>query len=199
MTLFPVRRGLGALAILAFAAVTLSACFVTSVHPVGGTGDDADPALAGHWRGLDEDGKVEKDLFFHIIAPKPGVGLRLAMIDKSSFMFLEGATVQAGPHRYLNATLKDITGSSEQDRAMLGLHLIRYEVKGRTLNLWLLDSTEVADAIASGLLKGNVKGSGMSKSVRLTATSEELTAFFSKPDAPKYFQEKPASLVRIDN
>lgn len=190
---------IGALAALIFAALTLSACFVTSVHRVDGSGVDADPTMIGTWRGLDEDGKIEKDVFLHVIAHKSGEGLGLALIDKSSFMILDGTTVQAGPHRYLNGTLKDLPGESNEDRALLGEHIIRYDIKGKTLRLWLLDATKITDAVEDGKIKGQVEGSGMSKSVRLTATSEELNAFFSKPDAVQYFQEKPATLVRFDN
>lgn len=199
MILTTLARRAGALAALTVAALTLSACFVTSVHRVDGTGVDADPALIGTWRGLDEDGKVEKDVFLHVIGHKSGEGLGLALIDKNSFMILDGTTVQAGPYRYLNATFKEIPGMTGEDRALLGLHIIKYEVKGRTLHLSLMDSTKVADAIEDGALKGKVEGSGLSRTVRLTASSEELNAFFSKPQSAQYFQDKPASLVRFDN
>jgi hypothetical protein len=190
---------LGALITLALTSLILSACFVTSDNRVDGTGPDADPALVGTWRGLDDEGKIEKDVFLHVIAHKTGEGLALALIDKDSFMILDGTTVQAGPHRYLNATFKDMPGTSKEDRALLGLHIVRYEVKGKTLRLWLLDSTKIPDAVEDGLIKGQIEGTGMTKSVRLTASSEELNAFFSKPDAAKYFQDKPASLVRFEN
>lgn len=195
MTLSRIR----ALAVLAFAALTLSACFVVSNNRVDGTGVDADPALIGTWRGLDEDGKVEKGMFLHVIAHKSGEGLGLALIDDNSFMILDATTVQAGPYRYLNATIKDMPGTSDADRALLGLHIVRYEVKGKTLKLWLLSAPEVTRAVESGLLKGTTEGSGMSKTVRLTASSEELNAFFSKADSSQYFADKPATLVRFDN
>jgi hypothetical protein len=190
---------IGALAALALMAATLTACFVTTVHPVDGSGVDADPALVGTWRGLDEDGKIEKDVFLHVIVHKTGEGLGLALIDKDSFMILDGTTVQAGPHHYLNTSFKDMPGMSQEDRALMGLHIVKYEVKGKRLNLWLLDSTKVTDAVEDGKIKGRVEGSGMTKSVQLTASSEELNAFFSKPDAAQYFQDKPAALVRFEN
>jgi hypothetical protein len=199
MTRSFLRQRLGPLAALAVAALTLSACFVTSVNRVDGTGVDADPALIGTWRGLDEDGKIEKDVFLHVIAHKTGEGLGLALIDKDSFMIMDGTTVQAGPHRYLNTTFKDMPGTSNEDRALMGLHIVKYEVKGKALNLWLLDSIKVTDAVEDGKIKGKVEGTGMTKSVRLTASPEELNAFFSKPDASQFFQDKPASLVRFEN
>lgn len=184
---------------LVVAALTLSGCFVTSANRVDGTGVDADPALVGTWRGVDEDGKIEKDVFLHVIAHKTGEGLGLALIDKDSFMILDGTTVQAGPHRYLNATLKEMAAVSAEDRALLGLHIVRYQVKGKSLKLWLLDAAKITDAVEDGMIKGQVEGSGMTKSVRLTASSEDLNAFFSRPDAAQYFQEKPASLVKFEN
>jgi hypothetical protein len=198
MTIGLVRRA-RALAAIMLAAVALSGCFVTSVNRVDGTGVDADPAMIGTWRGLDDDGKVDKSVFLHVIAHKTGEGLGLALIDKDSFMILDGTTVQAGPHRYLNATFKDMPGTSNEDRALMGLHIIRYEVRAKKLSLWLLDTREVTEAVESGAIKGQIEGSGMSKSVRLTASSEELTAFFSKPDAAKYFSKTPVSLVRFEN
>jgi hypothetical protein len=194
-----VLNRVGAFLALLFVSLGLSGCFVTSVNRVDGTGVDADPAMVGTWRGLDEDGRIEKDVFLHVIAHKSGEGLGLALIDKDSFMLLDGTTVQAGPHRYLNATLKDMPGTSAEDRALLGLHIVKYEVKGKTLKLWLLDAQKITDAVEDGKIKGQVEGSGMSKSVRLTASSEELNAFFSKPGAAQYFQDKPASLVRFEN
>lgn len=199
MTLSALFHRVGAMAALTLAALTLSACFVTSVNRVDGSGADADPALIGTWRGLDSDGKIEKDVFLHVIAHKSGEGLGLALIDKDSFMILDATTVRAGPNRYLNATFKDMPGMSDDDRAVLGLHIIKYEVKGRIMSFRLMDSSEISDAIQSGKLKGTIEGSGMSKSVRLTATSEELTTFFSKPDAEKYFQDTAASLVKFEN
>lgn len=181
------------------AALTLSACFVISANRIDGSGPDADPVLIGTWRGLNEDGTVEKGVFLHVIAHKTGEGLGLTMVDKDSTMVLDGTTVQAGPYRYLNATFKKISGASDDETLMLGLHIIKYEVKGKTLSLWLMDPTEVADAIEDKKLKGTVEGSGMSKTVRLTASSEELNAFFSKPESAPYFQDTAASLVRFEN
>jgi hypothetical protein len=199
MLLTILARRAGALAALALSSLLLSACFVTSQNPVDGTGVDADPQLIGAWRGLDEDGKIEKGVFLHVIASKSGEGLGLALIDSNSFMILDGTTVQAGPHRFLNATLKDMPGTSDPDGALLGIHIIRYEVKGKILKLWLLSAAQITRAVEDGKLKGRVEGSGMSKTVRLTASSEELTAFFSKPDAMQYFPDKAASLVRFEN
>jgi hypothetical protein len=190
---------LRALAVLTAAALTLSACFVISANRIDGSGPDADPALIGTWRGLNEDGTVEKDVFLHVIAHKTGEGLGLTMVDKDSTMLLDGTTVQAGPYRYLNATFKQISGASDDEALMLGLHIIRYEVKGKKLSLWLMDPAQVGDAIQNGKLKGTIEGSGMSKTVRLTASSEDLNAFFSKQDAAQYFQDKAVTLVRFEN
>jgi hypothetical protein len=192
-------RRAGALAAMTLAALALSGCFVTSANRVDGKGPDADPAMVGTWRGLDEDGKIEKDVFLHVIAHKTGEGLGLALVDKDSFMILDGTTVQAGAHRYLNATFKDMPGTSDEDRALMGLHIIKYEIRGKTLSLWLLDPAKITDAVENGAIKGQTEGTGMSKSVRLTATSEELTAFFAKPDAARYFSQKPVSLIRFEN
>jgi hypothetical protein len=72
-------------------------------------------------------------------------------------------------------------------------------VKGKKLSLWLMDPAQVGDAIQNGKLKGTIEGSGMSKTVRLTASSEDLNAFFSKQDAAQYFQDKAVTLVRFEN
>ncbi len=190
----------GKILLIVVAALGLSGCFVTSEHPVEGTGPDADPALAGAWRGLDEDGKPEPGVYMHGILNRNGEGVTLALIEKDDLMVVRGTTVKTGSNTILNGVLVPVPGLGKMDddeKEALGYHILLYKVSKDRLSLYLLSHEVMADLVEGGKIKGKVQGSGASKSVRLTATPEELGAFFAAPDAQKYFQDKPVQLVRL--
>lgn len=189
-----------AFVLLGIIAITVSACFVSSENRMNGSGPDVDPMILGAWHGVGVDGEQENP-YLHVIKAKSGEGMTLVLVEPDSLMVMSASSVQAGPYRYLNATIMPIPGigDSEPDKEkdVLGVHIVRYDLKGNRFRFWLLDAQNMAKAVESGKIKGTVSGSGPTRSARLTATPDELNAFFAKPEATQYFAEKPVVLTRL--
>jgi len=80
-------------------------------------------------------------------------------------------------------------------------HFMRYELAdGNNLKVWQTNVPAFAAAVEKGELPGEVKKSGRSTTVRLTATEEQLAAFFAKDHEPPLFEESndsPTTTTRV--
>lgn len=82
------------------------------------------------------------------------------------------------------------------------LHFYRYKLTNRNnLTLWRTNVPAFAAAVEQGELPGEVKKSGRSTTVRLTATEEQLIEFFAKEHEPPLFEESnesPGTWTRVN-
>lgn len=78
----------------------------------------------------------------------------------------------------------------------------RYKLANRNnLTLWRTNVPAFAAAVEKGELPGEVKKSGRSTTVRLTATEEQLIEFFAKEHEPPLFEESnesPGTWTRVN-
>lgn len=81
-------------------------------------------------------------------------------------------------------------------------HFMRYELVDRNnLKVWRTNVSAFAAAVEKGELPGEVKKSGRSTIVRLTASEEQLVEFFAKEHQPPLFVEakdSPMTLTRVN-
>jgi hypothetical protein len=182
--------------LLIAASFVLSGCFVTSQNPVQGGGVDADPEILGLWRNIDNEGKPERN-YLHIIRNKDGEGVTILMVEEDKYMAIKATTVRIGANRFFNAMIVPQPDTPEEDKSVLGIHIVRYEVTRNTMRFQLMDNGALTKAVEAKILAGKIEGSGMTKSVRLTATTEELSAFLVKANLKEIFSPSESKLVRI--
>ena len=75
--------------------------------------------------------------------------------------------------------------------------LISYDIEGDVLVLRLMDTTLLAEAIASGKLKGKVVKGGYVDQITITAPRAELAAFIAAADYDKLFSVKAERLRKM--
>jgi hypothetical protein len=182
-------------ALLALAALSLSAC-VSVKEPVGTTvGFANDPALEGLWVGKAD--KDKPDTYVHILATDDksftvvGVTERQGD-DKAGWGTMTVTTVLLGGHHYAN--LRDTSENGEAADANEGVIPLLYTVSGDTLSLSMFDPEKVEDAIAAHRVEGTVEKGNRTDTIAITADAAHLDAWLAKPDAAGMF--KPAMVLR---
>lgn len=160
------------------------------------TGPAADPALIGVW-----DGKSDADTqVMRLEVSAQDGGLRLSMRDPTGGsdeeIVLAGRSAEVAGVRYISLTPDDpeLLGAGEEK---VGFNIFRYEPDGGTIKAWSLHNPKIAQAIEEGRLKGTVKGSGTSQEIKISASSEELAAFFATEEGRDSFNEQGPGAVLI--
>ena len=181
------------IAVTVVCALLLAGCLpVTSKTPIGTTtGLGADSALYGTWKGHSPDSDNKSDGFFHFMKAKDG-SLTVAVIlatgsDDDGWTIFNAHTATLAKNHYLNAVEtfdKDAPAEAGLKNANIPL---LYELRGRTLTLFLLDEDKSKQAVREGKLKGEIEP-GESGDVTITADAAELDAFMAKPEAAGMFK-----------
>ena len=158
-----------------------------------------DERLAGIWRGTEDPNGTE---YIHV--GRAGGKLPSGILRSVSAAHNKDGTVGRpsemlvfstiiGENHYLNVILPknenvdlaQLESGWKPDRVK-GYCLVKYQVQGDSLNVWIMDPDAERHAIEAGKIKGNID----KNSVSLTDTSENLVALLNGPDGAKLF---PAS------
>ena len=171
------------LAVSALLALLVAACIPEFANPLTG-GNPADPAVIGSWNGKAKDDNQA----IGIDITASGGGVSLVMHDpggepgKDTVAF-SGATAEAGGVRYISLKpVGDDLGGTP------GFMIFRYEPKDGTVLVWPLDEQLIAAAIDKGALKGTTTGSGTDTAPKISASSDEIAAFFATPEGQAAFK-----------
>ncbi|BCW89916.1 hypothetical protein sos41_30840 [Alphaproteobacteria bacterium SO-S41] len=170
------------LTISALLALLVTACIPEFANPLTG-GNPADPAIIGAWTGKASGDK--DDMLVDITAAGDGVSVVVRDPEGATGgkdLTFKGTTAEAGGVRYAN-----LTPVGEDLGGEVGFMIFRYELKDGKISVWALDATAIAAAIDKGLLKGTTTGSGTDTSPKITASSDEIAAFFATPDGQAAF------------
>jgi len=179
-------------AIAALAALLLAGCYVATQKLPAGGGPVMDPQLVGTWQALNEEGKPE-GLYMHFINTGEDNPLTLVMVDDHSWTVYGLTSLAVGKRKMF--ALKQVT-VPPNEKPELNYIIGFYEAKGDDLSISLLDSTKLKDLIAAHKIKGDVEPGNYGK-VTLTASPQELAAFFAATDIDKLTGEKPAKAHRV--
>lgn len=169
--------------------LVVSACIPEFENPVTG-GEPADPALVGKWRAAAEGDEAE--MLLDITAASGG--LTVVMTDPSAEaddkMTFAGVTGKVGDMSYISLKLAD------QDRGgQPGYLVFRYWEEDGKIHVVSLDEQKIAAAIASGALKGTTTGSGTDTASKVSASSDEIAAFFATPDGQAAFRKDKGDIL----
>lgn len=135
-----------------------------------------DPALYGVWRSTQADGTVT---YLHI-GPGPQ-GMQCLAVghegDKVSVEQYDGFVSRIGRLELFNVIL----GKDDYT-------LLRYEVSGPKLTLWILSDRAVNEDVRAGRIAGEARYED-SSSPRLTASTEELARYVELSDEQRVFEK----------
>jgi len=158
------RRAIAAA--LVAAAGCLLACYVVATHPIRGEAPiELDPALAGAWRAVDDDGEVSGLDVFTFTSHGDHYVLTVAGEEE----VYEVTTARLGGHRYGNA----VEIGDEGGGAVL---LFRYRVDGDELRIAPLARDAVARYAARGELAVDGDVADAARPLVLTSPSAQLEA-----------------------
>lgn len=175
-----ISRGFAVLGI----AAALVACVPEFSNVLVG-GDKADPALLGNWIG--KAAEDEKPMALAITAE--GEGVAVVMTEPASDgakpdeMRLVGSTAFVGDVHYIN-----LKPTGEGVPPETGYMIFRYAPQADgTIQVWHLDDKTITALVESGKLAGTVKTDSGDKSAKITASSDELAAYFATPEGQAAF------------
>ncbi len=175
-------------------ALFLAGCVPCSDNPLTAPPGEREgtTALVGTWF-WSESGETG---FIHIGKDRDSNLMRLLMIDIKENGAMERLEFSGHPsflqgNRYLNLKQAD-------PEARCGGYLfVKYGLEKDALVLHLMDSVVIKKAIESGVLKGEVKESNFSSTVRITASSKELEAFVLSHDRELFLEGKVLSRLKL--
>lgn len=161
-------------------------CYVVSTHELRGEAPIAlDPALAGAWRALDDDGEAtEADAFTFT---SHGDHYVLAIVGEEEVY--EVTTARLGGHRYANAVEIGDEGGA--------IALFRYHVEGDELQIASLDRDAVARYAARGELIVSGDVADPARPLVLTSSSAQLEALLLAHGPLELFPGPGQSAFRI--
>ncbi len=185
------RTMLNVLAVLG--AFLLAGCYVTSEKLPASTGPVVDLQLLGTWAALGEDGKSDTSTYLHFIKTDEAKPLTFAMVDDHSWTIYELTSLRVGKRQMFALKQTSVPPKEKPEpNYIIGF----YEVKGDDLSINLLDTTKLKDLIAAKKIKGRVDPGQYGK-ITLTASPQELAAFFTTTDIAQLVGNKPARAHRV--
>ena len=178
------------LAISAMLGLLVAACIPEFANPLTG-GNPADPAVIGSWNGKAKDDNES----IGITIAAAGGGISLVMHDPAGEVgqdkvTFKGTTAEVGGIRY--ASLKPV---GDDLGGTPGFMIFRYESKDGAIWVWPLDEQAMAAAIEKGLIKGTATGSGTDTSPKISASSDEIAAFFATPAGQAAFKSGDGDIL----
>ncbi|MCG8403666.1 MAG: hypothetical protein MI923_00580, partial [Phycisphaerales bacterium] len=162
-------------------ALALAACLPTAQNPLPTSETEPlDRRLMGAWIGTIED--EEEPVFLHFVETVERkikailVTVQTTGEPDGGWAEFDVTSSQLANGRYLNVYWTENDGQSVEE--LNGFHLMRYTLSDDgVLALYFADAEKLETAIQDGTLAGNVSSSGLSRTIRITASSAELAAF----------------------
>jgi hypothetical protein len=187
------------LGFLIAATLTLTGCFVASIHVPKGVGPVADRRLVGSWQGIDDgDHNPTGDdvvLTFRMTTNvKP---LRLTWKEGKKRLSYDVYTQKFGRHMGFAARLTGPAEAQKEDETAGAFYLGYYEfTSSGGLMFYLLDKKKLSGLIASGKLKGSIGKSEHDIAV-LNGSAREVGRFLASANGFAARSEDPAFLRRL--
>ena len=173
------------------ATVLLAGCDVTTQKLPASTGPVMDAKLVGSWHALNEEGKPE-DTFLHFISAGDNKPLALVLIDSRNWSSYAFTSLLVGKRQMFAAKQTGAMREKLEPNYILGF----YEVKGDTIEFSLINPDTMRDAIKAHQIKGRLD-KGQSDKVILSASPQELAAYFANTDMAKLVMEHMSKAQRI--
>lgn len=186
-------------------ALALGACWPRADNPIA-AGANEDKSIEGAWVGRlgfdtgDDIADTPYNSPAYVTITRTGPGEYQARVlravdGEQTFAKFRVLRSEIGGTGFLSAALLDLS-NAPVDGNLNGYALLRYEIVEGRLRLYLMDSTVAADAIASGELQGSVAGSPYFPDIRITSSTEEITAFVADGDPSTLFEFDAGDLER---
>ena len=182
--------------LITFSIIFVLGCVPYSDNPLTTPGkEQIDSAIFGTWFWKEDN----ESGYIHIGPDKKSKLLRLLMLEFDRDGELEvsefsGHTSSLEGSRYLN--LKWVRPAQGD---ITGYMFIKYRVSSGSLGIALMDSKVAEKAIKKGLLKGEVKKSDWSSSVRITEGQEKLQKFILRKDNELFPEMKYLQKLELPN
>lgn len=176
-----------------FMAFAVSACLPTSENPLPvSPTTPLDRALLGSWIGelADEDEPVLLNFIETANQKTMAILINIATPEdsESGWAEFEATSANLTNGTYLNLFWTENDGEAVED--LQGYHLMRYEIDDEgTLLLFFIDHEILSEAIEDGELAGEILSTGLSKTARVTASTEDLATYVESQDAALLFPE----------
>lgn len=162
-----------------------------SIHPVSDPAEaDHDAALFGVWRGTFDGDEV----YLHVGAGERGMTHAVLVEHKQRGGAPQVERYAAFPTRLGKLRLLNVRRTDEAG-AGRDYAIMKYQVDGKNLTLWMTSYAVVREDIKAGKLEGKA-GDGPLGETRITASSEELARYFEEGDARRLF-DKPLPFRRL--
>ncbi len=185
-------------------ALSLTACFPTSEHPIALNGESGAPDIfSGIWDGGLGDGKAT--LIFmegaEDAAPSPRfTGLIIRHREgkpsiNEGWLEFEAEATEIRGEIFLSALLKRLDGKpTEADEE--GYYLFRVLMAGDEMSITTLDDRVMVELLNRGALEGTISSSVGLQAIRITSDSIGLRAYLVNADLDEVFSEPFARFTR---
>ncbi len=174
-------------------ALTLAACLPTAQNPLPTSETEPlDRRLMGAWIGSIDD--EDQPVFLHFVETVERK-LKAILVTAQTADEADGGWAEfdvtssrlTNGH-YLNVYWTESDGQPVEE--LNGFHLMRYTLNDEgVLALYFADADRFETAIQDGTLAGSVSSSGLSRTIRITASSAELAAFVDAQPPGDLFPE----------
>lgn len=176
----------------------LVGCLPESRNPIASPRDSfLDARLEGAWAARDGSGPFD---YYHFQHKKTAPWMRIVGVSPNETKGLSVVTYDALSARIGSQTYLSFRAISEDTTAVhAAFSFARYDFDwlGRLRIYPLVSETELADAVRTGKLRGTVKGTRSSPTVKLTDTSSRIAAFIAASDAMGLFNSDPMVMRKV--
>lgn len=167
--------------LIALLMLSLSSCYFTSMNPLPNT-SKPDKALLGFWQNLPGQGESHKELAYLLFTEHDGF-LQIQIIEDhfSSNESYRGFSTEIAGEKYL--CLKLVTAKTGQVdlETQKEYYIAHYRInRKQELEITLLNEKTITEAVGKKQLGGQVKKGQYGDLVVITASTEDLAAFFQK-------------------
>jgi hypothetical protein len=194
-----VLRRIASFALVIAATLTLTGCFVTSIHVPKGTGPVADRRLVGSWQGIDDGdhNPTSDDVVLTFRMTTNAKPLQLTWNEGNKRLTYDVYTQKFGRHMGFAARLTGPAEAQREDETKGAFYLGYYEfTSSGGLMFYLLDKKKLSGLIASGTLKGSA-GKGENDIAILNGSAREVGRFLASAKGFAARSEDPAFLRRL--
>jgi hypothetical protein len=160
-------------------AFSSTACVVVSMQSlIDPQSSKFDPQLRGRWVSREKKQEQIYALFDGGPLLESNILAGKGFTDRSELLF-EMVVGTLGKHRYLSLKPKS-------DDSWKGYLLIRYAISGDELQVWLLNSARINEAISQGKLKG--ESSGGTSDTMISDSPAKFAAYIEANQDPELFE-----------
>ncbi|HYE60365.1 MAG TPA: hypothetical protein VD997_00080 [Phycisphaerales bacterium] len=170
-------------ALLVLAAMIVTGCSTPSLNALAS--DEtvvADTGIVGTWEPVNEDGKEAEEYYVVSDAGEKTYTVKLVKEGEEKGMQFSMQLVKLGDHQFIDLTMtrtdRDEVGERFGTMAAPMHNFFRCKRNGDALQIWPLEHDALEKGLKDGTFKLGHAEHGKEKKVVLTASTEDLQAFF---------------------